>query len=152
MGLLARANKEAEGSKSLPADAVVRRPAGNSPPPLDAARAMALIESLPGKADVLAIRFRYGTSPSGHSSPRMLSDALSLALGPDASIFDAAGQLLCFSAPRGDWDPEIFGIQLKHSLASTLGRESQQGLSMRIVKFARLSVRLKEELVAFADG
>ncbi len=161
MGLLARASKEAPaarpqtgtGQPEGPEKALF--PGAGSPaegrglpvPDREALRAWA--SEFPHKYDVLGILVeRPPKAASTGGSDRPLIDGLRRAIGPSCELFSAPSGILALGIFRGDWDPEIYERQLRHSL----GQSIVEALAIRIGRLSRdrPDASLEDQVARFA--
>ncbi|HUX36256.1 MAG TPA: hypothetical protein VMV44_00015 [Rectinemataceae bacterium] len=151
MGLLARASREKE--QDLPSGLTEIRQTRSEAVALssfDKNRAAALPELLAGQSDILAARCRSASLAKLPERGDALPLALTQALGPSSRLFGSQGILLCFIAPNGDWDGQVYAIQLRKALSEILGPDMPRDLAIEILRFDRRSPTIKQELAALA--
>ncbi len=151
MGLLARASREKK--QDLASELTEIRQSRSEVVALSSFgknRAASLPELLPGQADILAARCRSAALAKLPERGDPLPLALAQALGPSSRLFGSQGILLCFIAPNGDWDCQIYAIQLRKALSEILGPDMPRDLALEILRFERRSPTIKQELLALA--
>ncbi|HUX41195.1 MAG TPA: hypothetical protein VMV83_08545 [Rectinemataceae bacterium] len=107
--------------------------------------------SLPGKSDFLGILVEpaKGEIRAEEANPRLLAH-IKQALGPSSIFFSAKGKMVAFASPKGEWDPEIYKLQLMRSIRNRLGEPATASWTISVGRFARRAPDLEAEVAKFA--
>jgi hypothetical protein len=169
MGLLAKASKEAhnaldrspiegvarpgnEASGERGSDAANRKSGSRFDlAPFKADSVRDFQTRLPGKSDFLGILVEpaKGARRAEEAVPRLVAH-IKQALGPSSMLFSEKGRTIAFASPNGEWDPEIYKLQLMRSIRNRLGESAAANLTIRIERFSRRAADLEGEVAKFA--